>query len=159
MTWKESSGLWSRHEQAQDGAEAHSLLSTHSLLEIQTRGMASEHAEKENQMSDWGTLPERDIFEAIALLKDENLVWSSDMEVIRRNLAGLMERIMQVEWHFVEPEIGDLALNLIRDKERQLNARESDTTAGQGIAMQDSGSPEFTGEERQRHSCCCACRP
>lgn len=110
-------------------------------------------------MSDWGSVPDRDIFEAIGLLKDENLVWSSDMEVIRRNLAALMERIMQVEWHFVEPEIGDLALNLIKDKERQTIAGESNTTEGQAITMQDSGSPELTREERPRHSCCCACRP
>jgi hypothetical protein len=110
-------------------------------------------------MTHWENAAERDIFDAIALLKDENLVWSSDMECIRRNLAGLMERIMQVEWHFVEPEIGDLALNLVRDKERQLNVRESETTTSETISMQDSGSPGLTGEERQRHSCCCACRP
>ena len=60
----------------------------------------------------------REIFEAINLLKDENLVWSSDLEAIRRNLALLLERVMQVEWHYLEPEIGDLALNLIRETER-----------------------------------------
>lgn len=109
-------------------------------------------------MTHWENAAERDIFDAIALLKDENLVWSSDMECIRRNLAGLMERIMQVEWHFVEPEIGDLALNLIRDKERQLDVRESDTTT-ESDPMQGAGNSEFTRQERPRHSCCCACRP
>ena len=109
-------------------------------------------------MTEWNTAPERDIFEAIALLKDENLVWSSDMECIRGNLAGLLQRIMQVEWHFVEPEIGDLALNLIRDRERQSNVGESTATA-EAITMQDAGHPAVTGEERPRHSCCCPCRP
>jgi hypothetical protein len=109
-------------------------------------------------MTNWGSAPERDIFEAIKLLKDDNLVWSSDMECVRRNLAGLMERIMQVEWHFVEPEIGDLALNLIRDKERQEYAGESTTTI-KDDTMQGERHPDITGQERPRHSCCCACRP
>ena len=79
-------------------------------------------------MTHFTNADEREIFEAINLLKDENLVWSSDLEVIRRNLARLMERIMQVEWHYLEPEIGDLALNLIRQTERENHARGNDTS-------------------------------
>jgi hypothetical protein len=109
-------------------------------------------------MTHWNSAPERDIFDAIALLKDENLVWSSEMECIRRNLAGLMERIMQVEWHFVEPEIGDLALNLVRDKERQINAGEPKTTTEEN-ALQSQEHTRLAGQEGPRHSCCCACRP
>ena len=78
-------------------------------------------------MTHFDNADEREIFQAINLLKDENLVWSNDLEVIRRNLARLMERIMQVEWHYLEPEIGDLALNLIRETERENHARRNDT--------------------------------
>ena len=79
-------------------------------------------------MTHFTNADEREIFEAINLLKDDNLVWSSDLEAIRRNLARLLERIMQVEWHYLEPEIGDLALNLIRETERGNNARGNDTS-------------------------------
>jgi hypothetical protein len=78
-------------------------------------------------MTHFSNLGEREILEAINLLKDDNLVWSSDMEAIRRNLARMMERIMQVEWHYLEPEIGDLALNLIREVERGDYVRGTDT--------------------------------
>ena len=78
-------------------------------------------------MTHFSNADEREIFEAINLLKDDNLVWSSDLEAIRRNLALLLERIMQVEWHYLEPEIGDLALNLIKETERENNARRNDT--------------------------------
>jgi len=125
-------------------------------LALQTRASAHQ-ADEKIPVTHFNNAAERDIFEAIHLLKDDNLVWSSDMESIRRNLAFLMERIMQVEWHFVEPEIGDLALNLIRDKERQDNVGESNTTY-QTDTMQGEGSPGVAGQERQRHSCCCPCR-
>jgi regulator of replication initiation timing len=82
---------------------------------------------KRDKMTHFTNADEREIFEAINLLKDENLVWSSDLEAIRRNLARLLERIMQVEWHYLEPEIGDLALNLIRETERENHARRNDT--------------------------------
>jgi hypothetical protein len=51
---------------------------------------------------------------AIELLKDDNLVWSSDFEAIRKNLARLMEKAWELEYHSLEPEIGDIALNLVR---------------------------------------------
>lgn len=54
---------------------------------------------------------------AITLLEDENLVWSSDFEVIRKNLARLLAKALEDEYHYLEPEIGDLALNLIRERE------------------------------------------
>lgn len=51
---------------------------------------------------------------ALELLKDDNLVWSSDFEAIRKNLARLMEKAWELEYHSLEPEIGDIALNLVR---------------------------------------------
>jgi regulator of replication initiation timing len=80
-----------------------------------------------NQMTHFDNADEREIFDAILLLKNDNREWSSELEAIRRNLARLLERVMQVEWHYLEPEIGDLALNLIRETERENNARRNDT--------------------------------
>jgi regulator of replication initiation timing len=92
-------------------------------------------------MTHFGNFEEREIFEAINLLKDDNLVWSADMEAIRRNLAGMMERIMQVEWHYLEPELGDLALNLIRETERGNHVRGTGT---------ENTQAELQGQENLR---------
>ena len=105
-------------------------------------------------MTHFTNADEREIFEAINLLKDENLVWSSDLEVIRRNLARLMERIMQVEWHYLEPEIGDLALNLIRETERETNARGNGTTSEE-IILQSKNSLGNSGHKGSSNSCSC----
>ncbi len=105
-------------------------------------------------MTHFTNADEREIFDAILLLKDENLVWSSDLEAIRRNLARLLERIMQVEWHYLEPEIGDLALNLIRETEREPNARRTDTT-GQEIILQSKNNLGNSGHKGSSHSCSC----
>jgi hypothetical protein len=105
-------------------------------------------------MTHFGNLDEREIFEAINLLKDENLVWSSDLEAIRRNLAGLLERIMQVEWHYLEPEIGDLALNLIRETERGSNARGNGTTS-EKIILQSENYLRGLGQQGPSNSCQC----
>jgi hypothetical protein len=85
------------------------------------------------KMTHFDNADTREIFEAINLLKDDNLVWSSDLEAIRRNLAGVLERIMQVEWHYLEPEIGDLALNLIRETERGSDARRNGTESQETV--------------------------
>ena len=63
--------------------------------------------------------------EAIELLKNENLVWSDDFESIRKNLALLMAKAWEMEYAGLEPELGDLALNLVRGT----NARRPETTA------------------------------
>jgi regulator of replication initiation timing len=105
-------------------------------------------------MTHFSNADEREIFDAILLLKDENLVWSSDLEAIRRNLARLLERIMQVEWHYLEPEIGDLALNLIRETEGGNDARRNEAT-NQEIIMQ---SQNYIGVARPKgsgHICRC----
>ena len=60
---------------------------------------------------------------ALDLLNDDNLVWSKDFEAIRKNLARLMAKAWELEYAVLEPEIGDLALNLVRGE----NARESKT--------------------------------
>ena len=65
-----------------------------------------------------------DFFEALRLLDDKNLVWSEDFESIRKNLALLMAKAWEMEYAGLEPELGDLALNLIRGQ----NARESKAT-------------------------------
>ncbi len=62
--------------------------------------------------------------DALELLNDRNLVWSEDFESIRKNLALLMAKAWEMEYAGLEPELGDLALNLIRGQ----NARESKTT-------------------------------
>jgi hypothetical protein len=64
-----------------------------------------------------------DFSEALRLLDDKNLVWSEDFESIRKNLALLMAKAWEMEYAGLEPELGDLALNLIRGQ----NARESNT--------------------------------
>lgn len=60
---------------------------------------------------------------ALELLNDENLVWSDDFETIRKNLALLMAKAWEMEYAGLEPELGDLALNLVRGQ----NARGLDT--------------------------------
>ena len=62
--------------------------------------------------------------EALELLNDENLVWSEDFELIRKNLARLMAKAWEMEYAGLEPELGDIALNLVRGT----NARELDST-------------------------------
>jgi hypothetical protein len=64
-----------------------------------------------------------DFSEALRLLDDKNLVWSEDFESIRKNLALLMAKAWEMEYAGLEPELGDLALNLVRGQ----NARESET--------------------------------
>ncbi len=51
---------------------------------------------------------------ALQLLQDDNLVWSDDFESIRKNLALLMAKAWEMEYAGLEPELGDLALNLVR---------------------------------------------
>jgi hypothetical protein len=105
-------------------------------------------------MTHFTNADEREIFDAILLLKDDEREWSSELEAIRRNLAGLMERIMQVEWHYLEPEIGDLALNLIRETERGNDARRTDTT-GEEIILQSKNNLGNSGHEGSSNSCRC----
>jgi hypothetical protein len=64
---------------------------------------------------------------ALELLNDENLVWSDDFESIRKNLALLMAKAWELEYAVMEPEIGDLALNLVRGQNaRRLDTNEAD---------------------------------
>jgi hypothetical protein len=78
-----------------------------------------------------------DLTKAINLLKDDNLVWSGDFESIRIPLAGVLVKATQVEYHHLEPEITELCLRLI--SERESNARELGTT-GDNPAMQSDTS-------------------
>lgn len=64
-----------------------------------------------------------DFSEALELLNDKNLVWSDDFESIRKNLALLMAKAWEMEYAGLEPELGDLALNLVRGQ----NARRTST--------------------------------
>jgi hypothetical protein len=52
--------------------------------------------------------------QALELLNDDSLVWSDDFESIRKNLALLMAKAWEMEYAGLEPELGDLALNLVR---------------------------------------------
>lgn len=77
---------------------------------------------KEGQkMTHFSNYTERKMLDAIELLTDENLVWSSDFEAIRLDLAKLLERLLPVKWHNITPEIDTLCLNLIGEREN--NAR------------------------------------
>ena len=63
--------------------------------------------------------------QALELLNDDKLVWSDDFESIRKNLALLMAKAWEMEYAGLEPELGDLALNLVRGT----NARRPETAA------------------------------
>lgn len=63
--------------------------------------------------------------EALNLLKDSNLVWSEDFESIRKNLALLMAKAWEMEYAGLEPELGNLAFNLVRGT----NARRPEASA------------------------------
>jgi regulator of replication initiation timing len=117
-----------------------------SLLDILIQGVAMTHFTNSD---------EREIFDAIQLLKSDEREWSSELEAIRRNLARLLERIMQVEWHYLEPEIGDLALNLIRETERGNDARGNETRS-EKIIMQSENYLRVTGQQRPIHTCRCS---
>jgi len=117
-----------------------------SLLHIPVQGVTMTH---------FTNADEREIFEAINLLKDDEREWSTELEAIRRNLARLLERIMQVEWHYLEPEIGDLALNLIRETERGNDARGNETRS-EKIIMQSENYLRVTGQQGPIHTCRCS---
>jgi hypothetical protein len=79
-----------------------------------------------------------DLTKAINLLKDDNLVWSGDFESIRIPLAGVLVKATQVEYHHLEPEITELCLRLI--SERESNARELGTTGDNPTMQSDTSS-------------------
>jgi hypothetical protein len=105
-------------------------------------------------MTHFTNADEREIFDAILLLKNDEHEWSSDLEAIRRNLARLLERIMQVEWHYLEPEIGDLALNLLRPIERENHARGNGTNTEE-TTVQGKVNLGIPGTKRPGDSCQC----
>jgi regulator of replication initiation timing len=117
-----------------------------SLLDILIQGV---------EMTHFNNADEREIFDAIQLLKSDEREWSSELEAIRRNLARLLERIMQVEWHYLEPEIGDLALNLIRETERGNDARGNATTSEE-IILQSENYLGVIGKQGSGNPCRCA---
>lgn len=51
--------------------------------------------------------------EAVALLRDEHLVWSEDMEVIRRPLADLLEKIGHHPMSDFHEQVDDLLFPLL----------------------------------------------
>jgi len=68
-----------------------------------------------------------DLARAIELLEDKNLVWSNDFESIRKHLADLLAKAARIEYAVLEPEIGDLALQLIRGEDaRRPKATDAD---------------------------------
>lgn len=96
-----------------------------------------------------------DISRAIMLLKDDNLVWSADFESIRKNLAGLLARAMQTEYYYLEPEIGDLALNLIRERETHVRKSNTEQTPS---ALWHQNAIEQVGEKGSGCSGRCSCK-
>lgn len=59
-----------------------------------------------------------EIEQAVALLRDDNLVWSSDFETMRKSLADLLEKANDIDFAVasLEPEIGDLAIKLLNER-------------------------------------------
>ena len=57
---------------------------------------------------------EQELREAVALLRDENLVWSEDFEVIREPLAGLLAKIAQLPTHQLDDELDAFLRPLLR---------------------------------------------
>jgi hypothetical protein len=68
---------------------------------------------------------DEEIGKAIHLLKDKNLVWSSDFEGIRETLYLLMEKLWN-DYNYPEAELGSLAILLIHEGKKI--AGESQTT-------------------------------
>lgn len=66
----------------------------------------------------------RDFSQALELLSDDELVWSEDFESIRKSVAALMAKAWEMEYAGLEPELRELASNLVRGT----NVRESGTT-------------------------------
>lgn len=99
-----------------------------------------------------------EILAAIKLLKDDNLVWSSDMDSIRTHLAELLTKCMQTEYYVLEPEIGDLVLKLIRDTPERIDDARGNEATNQADAMQSERCNELTGCKRQRDTVCCCAR-
>ncbi len=56
---------------------------------------------------------------------------------------------------YLEPEIGDLALNLIRETERETNARRTNTT-GEEIILQSKNNLGISGCQGSGNTCSCA---
>jgi hypothetical protein len=81
---------------------------------------------------------DNDLTKAINLLKDDNLIWSNDFESVRIPLAGVLVKATQVEYHHLEPEITELCLRLI--SERETNARELGTTADSSTMQGNTSS-------------------
>lgn len=52
------------------------------------------------------------------MLRDDNLVWSSDFETMRKSLADLLEKANDIDFAVasLEPEIGDLAIKLLNER-------------------------------------------
>jgi regulator of replication initiation timing len=108
------------------------------------------------EMTHFTNADEREIFDAIQLLKSDEREWSSELEAIRRNLARLLERIMQVEWHYLEPEIGDLALNLLREAKEGGNDARRNGTPSEEIILQSENYLGVIGKQGSGNPCRCA---
>lgn len=50
--------------------------------------------------------------QSVALLRDNNLVWSEDFETLRQPLADLLDKIRQLPTHSLDDELDELAAAL-----------------------------------------------
>ena len=98
----------------------------------------------------------KEIIDAINLLKDENLIWSADFDTIRLDLANVLLKAIQVEYHYLEPEISTIALKLVRDVERGTNVRRTETTE-QTTTVQSSYNSGATFKRRSDDTSKCHC--
>lgn len=56
---------------------------------------------------------ESEIRQAVALLRDNTLVWSSDMEAIRLELADLMEAVGRLPTHQLDDQMDELVFKVL----------------------------------------------
>ena len=89
--------------------------------------------------------------DTIKLLKDDNLVWSGDFEIVRKPLAKMLEKIEQIDTHQFDDEIFEICSSLdagpsldgpddpleswIVDSARQLGIYEYSATKSRSMAQ------------------------
>lgn len=89
----------------------------------------------------------RNLTEAVALLRDENLVWSDDFESIRRPLAELLTRIGQTPSHQFDEPVDEIVLALVEPLNNVPEPLEQwmlDASRQLGIYQQVAGKSETT---------------
>lgn len=91
------------------------------------------------------------IEKAIHLLTDKGLLWSSDFDTIRIDLANLLAKAQNVEYSCLEPEIQALVISLIKDSEGENDVRRF-PTASQATALSSANNTRTAFKRRSEDS-------